>query len=92
MFALCITHRYNQHPSITPEIAKQEGYEEAFDPKKTSITEDRYYFSNGKMIRWIDENHKEVSPHIQEFKYREQDVIDTSFALLSRFEKNAKHR
>ncbi len=92
IFALYVTHGYNQHPSITPEIAKKEGYEEGFDPKKTSITEDRYYFSGSKMIRWIDENHKEVSPNVQEFKYREQDAINTSLDLLSKFEKSAKRR
>jgi hypothetical protein len=88
IFALYITHRYNQHTGITPEIAKQEGYEEAFDPKKTLITEDRYYFSNSKMIRWIDENHKEVKLDSKEFKDSEQDVMETSTDLLSKFKKN----
>jgi hypothetical protein len=88
IFALYVTHRYNQHPGITPEIAKKEGYEEAFDPKKTLITEDRYYFSNSKMIRWINEDHKEVNQNSKEFKDNEQDVMEASNDLLSKFKKN----
>jgi hypothetical protein len=88
IFALYITHRYNQHPGITPETAKQEGIEEAFDPKKTLITEDRYYFSNSRMIRWIDENHKEVNLNSKEFRDSEQEVMESSNDLLSKFKKN----
>jgi hypothetical protein len=88
IFAFYITHRYNQHTGITPEIAKKEGIEEAFDPKKTLITEDRYYFSNSKMIRWINEDHKEVNPNSKEFGNCEQDVMEASNDLLSKFKKN----
>lgn len=88
IFALYITHRYNQHTGITPEIAKKEGIEEAFDPKKTLITEDRYYFSNNRMVRWIDENKKEVNLNSKEFKDNEQDVIETSNDMRSKFKKN----
>jgi hypothetical protein len=89
IFAFYITHRYNQHPGITPEIAKQEGIEEGFDPKKTVTAEDRYYFSNSKMIRWIDENHKEVNPNSKEYRDSEQDIMETSIDMLSKFEKHA---
>lgn len=88
IFAFYITHRYNQHTGITPEIAKREGIEEAFDPKKTLITEDRYYFFNNKMIRWIDENKKEVNVNSTEFKNGEENVMEASIDLLSKFKKN----
>ena len=88
IFAFYITHRYNQHTGITPAIAKKEGIEEAFDPKKTLITEDRYYFSNSKMIRWINEDHKEVNLSGKEFGNYEQDVMETSNDLLSKFKKD----
>lgn len=88
IFALYITHRYNQHTGITPEIAKQEGIEEAFDPKKTLITEDRYYFLNNKMIRWIDENKKEVKLNTNEFKDSEEEVMANSNDMLSKFKQN----
>lgn len=87
IFALYITHRYNQHTGITPEIAKQEGME-AFDPKKTLITEDRYYFSNNRMVRWIDENKKEVKSSTKEFKDSEEEVMANSNDMLSKFKKN----
>jgi hypothetical protein len=88
IFALYVTHRYNQHTGITPEIAKQEGIEEAFDPKKTLITEDRYYFSDSKMIRWINKDHKEVNPNSKEFIDNEQEVMESSNDLLSKFKKD----
>jgi hypothetical protein len=88
IFALYITHRYNQHTGITPEIAKREGIDHAYDPKKTLITEDRYYFSNNRMVRWIDENKKEVSLDSKEFKDNEEGVMETSIDMLSKFNKN----
>lgn len=88
IFALYITHRYNQHTSITPEVAKREGIDHAFDPKKTLITEDRYYFSNNKMIRWLDENKKEVNLNSKEFKDTGEGVMETSNDMLSKFKKN----
>lgn len=91
IFALYVTHRYNQHTGITPEIAKQEGIEEAFDPKKTLITEDRYYFSNNRMVRWIDENKKEVKVDTNEFKDSEEEVMANSNDMLSKFKNNLLH-
>ncbi|MCX6153774.1 MAG: hypothetical protein NT007_06425 [Candidatus Kapabacteria bacterium] len=34
---------------------------------KTDKSENRYYFTNGKMIRWINEKTKEVDPKSDEF-------------------------
>jgi len=86
IFAFYQFHRYNQHPGITPEIAKKEEME-PFDPKKTAITEDRYYFEKGKMIRWLDQNKNEVKPDSKEFKEAEKDVIDRSNEMLSKFKR-----
>lgn len=92
-FALYITHRYNQNVNVTPEDAKESGLE-PFDPKKTQVYEDRYYFSNTKLIRWLDENKNEVSPSSQEFKDKEVDVNETASDILTKFVKPtvASHR
>ncbi|PYS71386.1 MAG: hypothetical protein DMF73_10830 [Acidobacteria bacterium] len=86
IFAFYQFHRYNQHPGITPEIAKKE-WMEPFDPKKTTITEDRYYFEKGKMIRWLDQNKNEVKPDSKEFKEAEKDVTGRSNEMLSKFKR-----
>jgi len=41
-------HRYNVPFNVSQETAKEIGIG-PFDPKKTKITEDRYYFDNGTM-------------------------------------------
>lgn len=85
IFALYVTHRYNQPTGITPAIAKQQGIE-AFDPKKTLITEDRYYFANGKMIRWVGDNKKEEATNTKAFKDSQDMVLTDSTDLVSQFD------
>lgn len=70
-------HKYNVPYYVTPEIAKDAGgvY---FDPKKTKVTEDRYYFKAGKMIRWLDNSKSEVDINSQEFHETEKAVLEFS--------------
>jgi hypothetical protein len=86
IFALYVTHRYNQNVNVTPEDAKETGLE-PFDPKKTLVSKDRYYFYNAKLIRWIDENKKEVSPDSKDFRDKEAAVLETASDFLSKFVK-----
>jgi hypothetical protein len=51
IFAFYQTHHYNLPFYATQERADEYGGE-IFDPDKTVITEDRYYFNKGKMIRY----------------------------------------
>lgn len=44
---------YNMPYYIDSKKAKEMGFEEGFDPKKTKKLEHRYYFFNSKLIRWI---------------------------------------
>ncbi len=73
---------YNQHPGVTPEIARREGME-AFDPKKSSIADNRYYFGKKGMIRWLDEHGKPVAPDSRAFADAAKQVADTSTSLLA---------
>ncbi|WP_020394877.1 hypothetical protein [Thiolinea disciformis] len=84
IFTFSQNHRYNVPFYITPELAKDAGGI-AFDPQKTKITEDRYYFDKGKMIRWIDENKKEVTITSKAFKESEQNTLKFSNELLAIF-------
>ena len=40
--------------------AKETNDNEIYDPNKTTVKVDRYYFSNGKLITWVDNDKKEV--------------------------------
>ncbi len=41
------------------KTAKENGDNEVFDPKKTTVKEDRYYFDNEKLFLWLDNDKKE---------------------------------
>lgn len=77
-------HRYNVPFNVSPEVAKEMGIE-PFDPKKTKLTEDRYYFANGTMIKWLDEEKKDVEIKSKEFRDAAKEVIDFSNEMLARF-------
>lgn len=86
IFVLYTKHRYNVPFFVTPETAKEIGGE-AFDPKKTTVTEDRYYFNKAKMIQWLDEKKNRVSPQGKEFKDAEKEILETSNEMLSQFKR-----
>ena len=60
-----VTTRYN-----APIYA--EGH---FDPKRSRVFRDRYYFIGGKMVRWIDRDHRTVSPESKAFREREREIF-----------------
>ena len=86
IFAFYQSHRYNVPFYVTPKTAKEIGGE-SFDPKKTTITEDRYYFDKGRMIRWLNENQIAVTPDGKEFKDSEKEILETSNEMLSKFKR-----
>jgi len=86
IFAFYKQHHYNVPFYVTPETIKEIGGE-AFDQKKTTITEDRYYFSNGKMIQWLNEKRLSIKPDSKEFKNSEKEILETSNEMLSKFKR-----
>ena len=89
-FAFYENHRYNVPYYVTPEITGEtEG--NYFDPNKTKVLENRYYFNKGKMVRWLNENKSEVNINTKEFKEAETDVTNFSNELLVKFKRKAKH-
>jgi hypothetical protein len=60
VYALLEHRTFNAPPTFTEEIAKREGAETWFDPKKTKISRIETYFSKGKMTKMID-NGKDVA-------------------------------
>lgn len=60
-FVLDSKYKYNRPIYWDAEQAKESNDKETFDPKKTTINEDRYYISNDKLIRWIDQEKKQAN-------------------------------
>jgi hypothetical protein len=79
-------HRYNVPFNVSQEAAKEIGVE-PFDPKKTKITEDRYYFDNGTMIKWLDEEKKDIDIQSKEFRDAAKEVIGFSNEMLAKFKR-----
>jgi len=88
IFSFYRRHRYNLPYHVTPESAKQSGVE-PFDPKKSVITEDRYYFDKGKMIRWLNDKRIFVKSNSKEFALAEQEVTTTSNETLAEFNRKS---
>lgn len=88
-FAFYESHTYNVPYYVTPEVAKDAGGV-AFDPNKTEIRKERYYFSNGKLIRWLDSDKKQQNPKSAEFIESEKSVKDFSDMVYRLVIKNLK--
>ncbi len=83
IFALQEHYRYNVPFNVSKEDAKKMGIE-PFNPRKTRITEDRYYFDSGMMIKWLAEDKHDVEVHNREFRDAEKEVTGSSNAMLAR--------
>ncbi|PNK61064.1 hypothetical protein [Psychrobacter sp. FDAARGOS_221] len=65
------TVRYNAPISFdTPSLGM-----EAFDIKKSKIAENRYYFYNGSMIQWLDEDKQSVSPNNSRYINKQNQLL-----------------
>ena len=59
IFAFDQYFEYNRPIYWDEKTAKENGDNEVFDPKKTTVKEDRYYFNNEKLFLWLDNDKKE---------------------------------
>jgi len=56
---------------------------QAVDGSNASSRENRYYFRDGKLFRWLDGDRQQVSPKSEDFARAEQDLLDISEAALA---------
>ena len=59
-FAFNAEYDYNRPMYWDEKTAKEYEDNEVFDDSKTKIKENRYYFNNGRLIRWLAKDKKEV--------------------------------
>jgi len=59
IFAFDQDFDYNRPIYWDEETAKENGDNEVFDPKKTTVKEDRYYFNNEKLFLWLNNERQE---------------------------------
>lgn len=53
-------------------------YNKPLSGKVVKTTVDRFYFSEDKLIRWIDESGKQVAADTSEFAEKQKDYLDSS--------------
>jgi len=58
-FVYTIRTTYNAPMYLTKKQAKKQGID-AFDPKKSTKEENRFYFKDSKLIKWLDDKKQEV--------------------------------
>jgi len=56
--------------------------DEAFDEKKTTIRENKYYFDKNKLIKWLDANNQKVSPEDKAFQQKQAELFRKTTKLL----------
>lgn len=59
-FVLDQSFKYNRPIFWDQKRAEENDDTEIFDPSKTTLSEDRYYFKNKALILWLDNQKKEV--------------------------------
>jgi hypothetical protein len=62
-------------------LRKDHRYNKPLSGKIISTKEDRFYFSNDKLIRWIDENAKEVASDKPEYAEKQKEYLESSKQL-----------
>lgn len=74
-------HTFNASQDITEDMAKQNATE-AFDPDKTVVSRNWYYFNEALLIHWIDNDRNPVDPKSEEFIMAETDYREYVDQLL----------
>jgi hypothetical protein len=83
VFVLTSERRYNAPIYLNATKAKELGIA-AFDPKKTTLTENRYYFKAEQLLRWLDNNKYPIKSSEPRFKREAKRVLSESKKLLTK--------
>ena len=66
-------YKYNSPVYVTEDMP--EAGLEAYDESKTKITENRYYFTQNRLIRWLDNNKKKVDINSPLFIEKQKELL-----------------
>ena len=81
IFVLDSTQTYNAPMYLDNAQAKAAGVE-PFDPTKTTTTENRYYFKNNQLIRWLDNQKKSMAKHTSDYQLQAKTLLADSNRLM----------
>lgn len=80
-------YRYNRPIYWDKEHMEESNDSVTFDPAKTIATENRYYFHKGKLIRWLDDDKKQVDPFPGKNSLVGRDIIADAQILRDKLKK-----
>lgn len=59
-------------------LRTESSYDKPLSGKVVSTTVDRFYFSSDKLIRWIEENGKQVASDTSEYSDKQKEYLESS--------------
>ena len=81
IFVLDSNQTYNAPMYLDDAQAKAAGVE-PFDPTKTTTTENRYYFKNNQLIRWLDPQKKAIASNTSNYQLQAKTLLADSNRLM----------
>ena len=76
VYVIAKRYYFNAPPTFTEEVAKKEGVTSGwFDPEKTRIVQYECFFKNGRMIKMMDNDGKEIPSNYDSFKKTETVIL-----------------
>lgn len=73
---------YNRPIYYDKEVAKKNEDDEWFDESKTEVEENRYYFKNEQLIRWLDPDKKEISSDHPQYPQKYMEYWEKVYQLV----------
>jgi hypothetical protein len=89
-FAFDSRYQYNRPIYWNEKLAKENNDKEVFDSKKTTVKEDRYYFLNDKLIRWINSDKKNVDVNTGLSYNKEEELTSYAYKLMNELKKSTR--
>lgn len=62
---------------------KDSTYNRPLSGRVVKTTESRFYFQNDRLLRWVNEEGKQVAPATDEFKQRQDEYLESSSKFLN---------
>ena len=86
-FAFSSDFVYNRPFYMDEERVKEMEDKEIFEEEKTVVKENRFYFHEGKLIRWLDEEQKEKDAESPGFSEKEKALNSHAREMKAKFSK-----
>ena len=83
---------YNRPFYWDEKYAIESGDNEAYDPEKTITKENRYYFHNDRLFKWLDPEKRQIDLTSEENSKKGLDIIRRSLKIKDKFKNRDIHQ